>query len=74
MKSKYKIVVRGNIHMPWQPTDEDLRIMDCYYESPTFLADTNMDIFDIFDFAYEHYCMNFKNIRIIESIELVPIC
>ena len=42
-----RIIVRGRIIMPWVPTDEDLKIMDCYYESPVFSVEPNMDIFDI---------------------------
>ena len=71
--NKYKIIVRGDIRMPWSPSDYDLQAMNCYYESPSFFADTRANIFDILDFAFDQYYTNFKNIRIIDSVELVPI-
>ena len=31
MTNKHKIIVRGNIHMPWSPTDNDLKALNNYY-------------------------------------------
>lgn len=68
-----RIIVRGRIIMPWVPTDEDLKIMDCYYESPVFSVEPNMDIFDILDYAYDRYFMNFCSIRIVDSFTLINV-
>ena len=73
MTNKHKIIVRGNIHMPWSPTDNDLKALNNYYDSPAFLADTNANFFDVLDFAYDQYHMHFKNIRIINSILLTSL-
>lgn len=67
------IIVRGRIIIPWIPTDEVLKLMGCYYESPVFPVDPNMDIFDILDYAYDRYFTEFHTIRIIESIELFDV-
>ena len=66
-----RIIVRGRIIMPWVPTDEDLKIMGCYFESPIFSVAPDIDIFDILDYAYDRYFMEFQTVRIIESITLV---
>ena len=68
-----KIIVRGKIIMPWIPTDEDLKIMGCYYESPVFSVESDMDVFDILDYTYEKYFMDFRTIRIVDSLELVNV-
>ena len=70
---KYKIIVRGDIRMPWPPSDIDLQIMDLYYESPVFTANKHTNIFDILDFAYDQYHMDFEGIRVINSVELVSV-
>lgn len=59
--------------MPWVPTDEDLKIMGCYYESPAFSVEPDMDIFDILDYAYDRYFTDFSAIRIVDSLELVNV-
>ena len=68
-----RIIVRGRIIMPWTPTDEDLKIMDCYFESSVFSVETDMDIFDILDYAYDRYFTDFSAIRIVDSLELVNV-
>ena len=72
MKS-YKAVVRGEIYMPWQPTDVDLKIMGCYYESPIFSVAENMDNFDIIDYAYDTFFSEFKKVGIFNTLELVVV-
>lgn len=68
-----RIIVRGRIIMPWTPTDEDLKIMNCYFESPVFSVETDIDIFDILDYAYDRYFTDFSAIRIVDSLELVNV-
>lgn len=68
-----RIIVRGRIIMPWIPTDEDLKIMGCYYESPVFTVDPSKDIFDILDYAYDRYFTEFHTIRIVDSLELISV-
>ena len=67
------IIVRVRIIMPWIPTDEDLKVMGCYYESPVFSVEPSMDIFDILDYAYDRYFMEFRTIRIVDLLELVNV-
>lgn len=69
----YKVIIRGLIHMPWIPTDEDLKIMDCYYESPAFSAPAGMDIFDILDYAYDRFFPEFEKIRFVDTVEIVTV-
>ena len=68
-----RIIVRGRIIMPWIPTDEDLKIMGCYYESPVFSVEPNLNIYDILDYAYDRYFMNFCSIGIVDSFTLINV-
>ena len=70
---RYKLIVRGKIIMPWKPTDEDLKIMDCFYESPAFCVDAKTDVCDILDFACDRYSADYQRIRIPDTFELVPV-
>ena len=71
--NRYKLVGRGKIIMPWKPTDDDLKIMDCFYESPAFCVDAKSDVCDILDFAYDRFSADFQHIRIPDTFELVPV-
>lgn len=71
--NRYKLIVRGKIIMPWKPTDDDLKIMDCFYESPAFCVDAKSNVCDILDLACDRYSADFQHIRIPDTFELVPV-
>ena len=71
--NRYKLVVRGKIIMPWKPTDDDLKIMDCFYESPAFCVDAKSNVCDILDLACDRCSADFQHIRIPDTFELVPV-
>ena len=71
--NRHKLIVRGKIIMPQKPTDDDLKIMDCFYESPAFCVDAKSNVCDILDLACDRYSADFQHIRIPDTFELVPV-
>ncbi len=61
------------IHMPLSQTDDNLRIMGCYYESPIFYADPSREAIEIADEAFERFCSDDPHFRYTSSVELVPV-
>ena len=55
---KYMLVVRDKIILPRPCTDEDLKCLDCYYESPVFSANGSISSFQD---AIERYYTHFKH-------------
>ena len=70
---RYYIIVRSQINMGRAVTDQDLKIMGCYYESPVFQADSNKGIVKIIEEAYTRFCSDPIKFRFAETVELVPV-
>ena len=69
----YYIIVRSQINMGRPVTDQDLRAMDCYYESPVFQANPNKEIVEIVEEAYMQFCSDPVKFQFAETVELVPV-
>lgn len=70
---RYYLIVRCAIHMGRTVTDEDLKIMNCYYETPIFYADTNLENVEIVDKAFSKFCAGCIAAGKVESVELVHV-
>ena len=70
---KYKLIVRSRIIMGHPVTDDDRKVLDCYYETPVFAADNNRESVEIIEEAYEQFCAGKPKFRFTESVELVPV-
>lgn len=55
---KYMLIVRDKIITPHPCADEDLKRLDCYYESPIFFSDGTIASFQA---AIERYYKHFKH-------------
>lgn len=69
----YKLIVRGQLIMGRPVTDDDRKVLDCYYEIPVFYADSSSEDVEIVDAAYELFCAGKPEFRCTESVELVRI-
>ena len=68
-----KVIVRDNIIMPDKiPTDTDLKVLNCYYESFVFEVDSNMEITEMLEYAYNIVKPFIKHMRC-DSIEFVEV-
>ena len=54
-------------------TDYDLKVLDCYYETPVFEADDSQEAVEIVDMAYEQFCEGRPECRCTESVELIRV-
>lgn len=74
---KYKIIIREQLRLvplPCRaPTDDELKIFDCYHESEIFDLPIDMDMDYIFDFIPDPDSECFKEFRHIKSVELVVV-
>lgn len=70
---KYKLIVRCQLLMGRPVTDDDRKAMDCYYETPTFYANSNYEDVEIIDEAYGQFCAGRPEFRCAESVELVRV-
>lgn len=68
---KYKLIVRCQICMGRPVADYDRKVMDCYYETPVFHANSNAGDIEIIDAAYELFCVENPACRYAESVELM---
>lgn len=60
MFKKYVLIVRDNIYTSKPRTDETLKTLNCYYESPMFYAEgTREDLNN----AIDKYRQNFKDFK-----------
>ena len=41
--------------MPWEMTDNNLSIMNCFHVSPVFYINENITVEDILDWVYESF-------------------
>ena len=71
--NQYKLIVRCRINMGRPVTDNDLKALDCYHETPVFYADSNYEAIEIVDAAYELFCAGKPEFRCTESAELVRV-
>lgn len=71
--NKYKLIVRCQLNMGRPVTDFDLKVMDCYYETPVFYAKSGYENVEIVDEAYELFCTGKPEFRCTESVELVRV-
>ena len=66
-----KAIIRDNIIMPDRiPTDEDLKALNCYYESFAFEVDSNLELEEQLEYAMnivEQYNRHMHR----DSIELI---
>ena len=70
---KVKVIVRDNIIMPDRiPTDSDLNVLNCYYESFIFEIDDSMKLEEKFDYAM-HMVESHVNHMHCDFIELVAV-
>ena len=69
MIKQYILIVRDKIITPKPNTDETLKQLNCYYQSPVFTAEENLTTID---FAIEKYHEHFKHF-IDWSAELVEV-
>ena len=69
----YYIIVRGRINIGRAVSDQDLQVLDCYYTSPIFFADSSKENVEIAEEAYELFCGNQAKFRHIESVELIVV-
>ena len=67
----YKLVVRSRFGMGRPLTDNDRRVLSCYYETPVFYANSDSENVEIVDEAYELFCAGKPEFRYTESVELV---
>ena len=70
---KYKLIVRCQLLMGRPVTDDDRKAMDCYYETPIFYANSDLEDIEIVDAAYEKFCAGKSEFRHTESAELMRI-
>lgn len=70
---RYKLIVRCQLNMGRPVTDDDLKVMDCYHETPVFYAKRGNEDVEIVDEAYELFCAGKPQFRYTESVELVRI-
>ena len=71
--NKYRLNVRCRINMGRLVTDDDLKALDCYHETPVFCVDNNYEAIEIVDAAYELFCAGKPEFRCTESAELVRV-
>ena len=70
----YKLIVRGQLIMMGRlVTDEDRKVLNFYYETPTFHANSSYEDVEILEDAYERFCTGKVELHCIESVELVRI-
>lgn len=70
---KYKLIVRCQLIMGRPVTDDDRKVLDCYYETPVFEADNDRESDEIIEEAYKRFCAGKPEFRCTESVELVRI-
>ena len=70
---KYKLIVRCQLLMGRPVTDDDRKAMDCYYETPIFYANSDLEDIEIVDAAYEQFFAGKSEFRHTESAELIRI-
>ena len=68
---KYKLIVRSQLLMGRSVTDNERKSLNCYYETPTFYANSNYEDVEIMDDAYEKFCAGKSEFRHTESAELI---
>lgn len=69
----YKLIVRSQLIMGRPVTDDDRKVLDCYYETPVFYANSGYENVEIIEEAYEQFCAGKPEFRCAESVELVRI-
>ena len=69
MTKKYVLVVRDKIITPKPNTDETLKRLDCYYQSPEFTLDVNSASVEEIIEKYRHHFSHFRD----WSAELVEV-
>ncbi len=67
------LIVRCGFLMGHALSDDALKSVDCYHETPVFYADSSREAVDIVDEAYERFCAGKDEFRCTESVELVRI-
>lgn len=70
---KYKLIVRCQVLMGRPVTDIDRKALNCYYETPTFYANSNCEAVEIICEAFEQLCAGNSELRCVESVELIDI-
>ena len=60
MEKKYIIIARDKICTPNPDTDDTLRALDCYYQSPVFLSDGTEKSLEAALDKYQAYFEHFK--------------
>lgn len=70
---EYRLIVRCQLLMGRPITDDDRKVLDCYYETPTFNANSNCEDAEIIDEAFEQFCTGNPKLRCVESVELIQI-
>ena len=70
---RYKLIVRCQLKMGRAVTDDDLKAMNCYHETPEFYVNSGYESVEIIDAAYELLCAGKPEFRCTESVELVRI-
>lgn len=70
---KYKLIVRIQLIMGRPVTDDDLKALNCYHETPVFHADSKCENIEIVEEAYERFCEGRPEFCHTESVELVRI-
>lgn len=58
VKKQYKLIVRNNICIPRPHTDDDLKCLDSFYQSPVFLWDGSFASLDV---LINDYQVNFSH-------------